>query len=195
MINKLKNIIGMNKKKDNNEEIDLQKQGEEQNNEKDQSLENEGVDVIDEVEELKIELAEAKDKYLRLYSEFENYKRRNNKERLSLIGSASQDIITSLLPILDDFDRAKKSADDEHTKETFSEGVTLVYNKLQSTLQSKGLKKMETTGEQFDPELHEAVSKIPAASDDMKGAIIDTIDPGYMLNGKIIRHAKVVVGI
>lgn len=151
-------------------------------------------DVESEIEILKAEVAEAKDKYLRLFAEFDNFKKRNVKERIALISSASQDTMSSLLPILDDFDRAKKSAEDDSTDESFSDGVQLVYNKLHQTLENKGLKKMESTGEVFDPELHEAITKIPAPNDEMKGKVVDTIEPGYTLNDKIIRHAKVVVG-
>lgn len=148
-----------------------------------------------EIENLKAEVAEAKDKYLRLFAEFDNFKKRTGKERIALISSASQDTMSALLPVLDDFDRAKSSAEDESSdEEGFSDGVQLVYNKLYKTLEGRGLKKMVSTGEVFDPELHEALTKIPAPTDDMKGKIIDTIDPGYFLNEKIIRHAKVVVG-
>lgn len=146
------------------------------------------------INDLEEELQESKDKHLRLYAEFENYKRRTVKERLDLMKTAAQDTLSSLLPVLDDFDRAKKSADDENTDESFSEGVTLVYNKLHSTLQAKGLKAMDTNGESFNPEFHEAITEIPAPSEDMKGKIIDTIEKGYLLGDKIIRYAKVVVG-
>jgi len=146
------------------------------------------------LEELESDLGEAKDKYLRLYAEFENYKRRTVKERIDLMKTAAQDTLSSLLPILDDFDRAKKSADDENTDEHFSEGVSLVYNKLHSTLKSKGLEAMETQGEVFNPELHDAITEISTPTPEMKGKIIDTIEKGYLLNDKIIRHAKVVVG-
>ena len=108
--------------------------------------------------------------------------------------TASRDTLSALLPILDDFDRAKKNADMEDSTEQFSDGVTLVYNKLKTTLKQKGLTVMETTGTDFDPDLHEAVTEIPAPTEDMKGKVIDTIEKGYMLNDKIIRHAKVVVG-
>ena len=147
-----------------------------------------------EMEELNIQLAEAKDKYLRLFAEFDNFKKRNIRERMDLLKNASQDAFTALLPVVDDFDRAKGSADDESSEEAFSEGVLLVYNKLNSILNSKGLKKMESTGEVFDPELHEAITKIPAPNEEMKGKIIDTIESGFYLNDKIIRYAKVVVG-
>ncbi|MEE9373156.1 MAG: nucleotide exchange factor GrpE [Saprospiraceae bacterium] len=146
------------------------------------------------IAELESELEESKDKHLRLYAEFENYKRRTVKERIDLMKNAAQDIMSSLLPVLDDFDRAKKSADNNESGEQFSEGVTLVYNKIHSTLQNKGLKVMKSNGELFNPEIHEAITEIPAPSDDMKGKIIDTIEKGYQLNDKIIRYAKVVVG-
>ena len=140
------------------------------------------------------EIAELKDKYLRLQAEFQNFKRRNTKERLELMSNAAKDTLMALLPILDDFDRAKKNAEDDDNIEPLSEGVMLVYNKLHTTLKQKGLLAMETNGEVFDPEFHEAITKIPAPSEDMKGKIIDTIEKGYLLNDKIIRHAKVVVG-
>jgi molecular chaperone GrpE len=148
----------------------------------------------DKIAELQAEIEESKDKYLRLFAEFENYKKRTIKERIELMKSAAQDTLSSLLPVLDDFDRAKKSADDENTQEEFSEGVLLVFNKLNNVVASKGLKRMESTGQDFNPELHEAITEIPAPSEEMKGKIIDTIEQGYLLNDKIIRYAKVVVG-
>lgn len=148
----------------------------------------------EELAEAQTELQEQKDKFLRLFAEFDNFKKRNMKERLDLMKSASQDVISILLPVLDDFDRAKKYAEDESSTESFSEGVTAVYNKLHSVLKNKGLAPMESTGEAFDAELHEAITEIPAPSEDMKGKVIDTIENGYYLNDKIIRHAKVVVG-
>lgn len=148
----------------------------------------------EEIEELNIQVSEAKDKYLRLFAEFDNFKKRNIRERMDLMKNASQDAFSALLPVIDDFDRAKTSADDASSEEAFSEGVLLVYNKLNSILNSKGLKKMDSTGEVFDPEMHEAITKIPAPTEEMKGKIIDTIESGYYLNDKIIRYAKVVVG-
>lgn len=146
------------------------------------------------VEELTQEVADLKDKYLRLFAEFDNYKKRTVKERLDLLRTAAQDTISSLLPVLDDFDRAKKNAEDTGSDETFSEGVLLVYNKLTAAMKNHGLEIMESTGEDFDPELHEAISEIPAPDESMKGKVIDTIEQGYYLRDKIIRHAKVVVG-
>ena len=153
--------------------------------------ENGSAELLQEIETLKSEIEESKDKYLRLFAEFDNFKKRSVKERFDLMKTAAQETLTSLLPILDDFDRAKKSSDSG--AETFSEGVSLVYHKLFSTLEHKGLKPMESTGMDFDPEFHEAVTDIPAATDDMKGKVIDTIEKGYTLNDKIIRYAKVVV--
>lgn len=143
---------------------------------------------------VKQQVGELKDKYLRLFAEFENFRKRTVKEKMDLMRNAAQDTLSALLPVLDDFDRAKKIADNENTEETFSEGVNLVYQKLYNILQQRGLKPMESTGESFDPELHEAVTEIPAPTEDMKGKVIDTIEKGYWLNDKIIRHAKVVVG-
>jgi molecular chaperone GrpE len=147
-----------------------------------------------QVEELNHQVEELKDKYLRLFAEFDNYKKRTIKEKLDLMKTAASDTMTALLPVLDDFDRAKKSADDVNTKEIFSEGVSMVYEKLYGVLKMRGLEEMQTNGEDFDPEIHEAITEIPAPSPDLKGKIIDTIDKGYQLNDKIIRHAKVVVG-
>ena len=147
-----------------------------------------------QVAELQASVSELKDKQLRLLAEFENYKKRTTRERLELMSSASKDVILALLPILDDFDRAKKSADDPETGEHFSEGVTLVFNRLNATLQNLGLKVMESTNQPFDPDMHDAITDIPAPTEELKGKVIDTIEKGYLLNDKIIRHAKVVVG-
>ncbi len=143
---------------------------------------------------LKQQLEELKDKYMRLYADFDNYKKRMVKEKMDLINTAAQDTLSALLPVLDDFDRAKKNAEAENSKERFSEGIALVYQKLYAVLRQKGLDEMETNGQPFDPELHEAFTELPAPSEDMKGKIIDTIEKGYVLKDKIIRHAKVVVG-
>lgn len=147
-----------------------------------------------ELEALKKDYQDLKDKYLRLYAEFDNYKKRTIREKVDLMNTAARDTITALLPVLDDFDRAKKIAEDESTAETFSEGVRLVYNKLYNILEQKGLEPMESDGEPFDPELHEAFTEIPAPSEEMKGRVVDTIEKGFKLKDKIIRHAKVVVG-
>jgi len=149
---------------------------------------------IDEISQLKADVEEQKDKYLRIYAEFENFKKRSRREKLDLLSTAARDTLSAMLPVMDDFDRAKNAAESDDNKEGFSEGVELVYNKFVGALSTKGLKAMESTGEVFDPELHEAIAEIPAPSEDMKGKIIDTTEKGYFLNEKIIRHAKVVVG-
>ena len=146
------------------------------------------------VTELQSSVNELKDKHLRLLAEFDNYKKRTTRERLDLMSSASREVIMALLPVLDDFDRAKKMADNPAMGEQFSEGVSLVYNRLNSTLQALGLTVMDSTGQPFDPEWHDAITDIPAPTEDLKGKVIDTIEKGYLLNDKIIRHAKVVVG-
>ncbi|MBX2929095.1 MAG: nucleotide exchange factor GrpE [Saprospiraceae bacterium] len=148
----------------------------------------------DPLEELRAENAELKDKYIRLYAEFDTFRRRMMKEKLDLINTAAQDTMAALLPVLDDFDRAKKSADQADSTEQFSEGVTLVYQKLHNVLRQLGLEPMDTQEQPFDPEYHEAIAEIPAPTEELKGKIIDTIANGYQLRGKIIRHAKVVIG-
>lgn len=146
------------------------------------------------VEKVAAELAEMKDKYLRLYAEFDNYRKRTLREKDTLIKTAAANTINSLLPTLDDFERAIKAADATDNDETVSDGIRLVYEKMLKTLEQRGLKAMESTGEAFDPDLHEALTKVPAPTEDMKGKVIDTIEKGYYLNDKIIRYAKVVVG-
>lgn len=154
----------------------------------DESQDKSQNDSLTATEQLVRQNEELKDKYLRLYAEFENYKRRTIKEKMEMIRNASQDTITSLLPVMDDFDRAAGS------EEGLSEGMQLIHNKLRTTLEQKGLKAMNSTHQPFDPELHEAVTEIPAPSEDLVGKVVDTIEKGYILNDKIIRHAKVVVG-
>ena len=146
-----------------------------------------------EIQDLQQQLSEVKDKYLRILAEFENHKKRSFREKLDWMKTAAQDTMSALLPVLDDFDRAKKFAA-ENIETGWSEGVDLVYQKLYNTLKNKGLEPMLSNGEPFDPELHDAITEIPAPSEDMKGKVLDTVEKGYRLNDKIIRHAKVVVG-
>lgn len=146
------------------------------------------------VEKLQTELAEEKDKYLRQVAEFDNFKRRNTKERMEMIQTAGRDVITDLLEVLDDCDRAQQQLEKNNESEAMKEGVLLVFNKLRNILQSKGVKVMQTIGEEFNADLHDAISEIPAPTEDLKGKIVDEVLKGYYLNDKIIRHAKVVVG-
>jgi molecular chaperone GrpE len=150
--------------------------------------------VKEQLEELSIEHKELKDKYLRLFAEFDNYKKRTIKEKMELMKTAAENTMHSLLPILDDFERAKKSAEDENSEEQWSEGVSLVYNRLFTVLSNDGLSQMDSDGEVFDPEMHDAITEIPAPTEELKGKVVDTIEKGYFLKDKIIRHAKVVVG-
>ncbi len=146
------------------------------------------------LDELTEKFNDLNDRYLRLYSEFDNYRKRTNKEKLDLLKSASQEVIIDLLPVLDDFDRAMKAMDDQGVDEEAKKGIELVYNKLFSILTQKGLEPMNSAGKEFDTDYHEAITNIPAPSKDMVGKVIDVVEKGYLLNGKIIRFAKVVVG-
>ncbi|MGI4750246.1 MAG: nucleotide exchange factor GrpE [Janthinobacterium lividum] len=143
---------------------------------------------------LKEELALANDKFLRLYAEFDNYKRRTTKERVELLQTAGKDVIVSLLPVLDDFERASRAIENAKDVSAVKEGVSLVYSKLKNLLVQKGLKEMVSKGQLFDADIHEAVTNIPAPDDSLKGKIVDVLEEGYLLNDKVIRFAKVVVG-
>jgi molecular chaperone GrpE len=154
---------------------------------------NEPVTDEPEVEKLKAEIEDLKDKYLRKVAEFDNFKRRSAKERMELIQTAGREVIADLLDVLDDCDRAQKQIENSDDINAIREGVMLVFNKLRNSLHSRGLKAMETINKEFDPDLHEAITEIPASTDEMKGRIADEIMKGYYLNDKIIRHAKVVV--
>ena len=151
-------------------------------------------EAVDEMAQLQADLEAEKDRYLRLFAEFENYKRRTSKERVELFKTASQDVMVSILPVLDDFDRALKEIE-RSGDDGLLEGVQLISNKLKETLRQKGLEETTTEqGEAFDAEIHEAVTQIPAPSEEMKGKIIDVIEKGYTLGEKIIRFPKVVIG-
>lgn len=159
-----------------------------------QVIEEDNISKLSEKERLEKELGEMKDKYLRIFAEFDNYRKRTIKERQDIIKLASRDALSALLPAVNDFERAIKVAQSEESEEKLPEGIVLVYNKLFKALEQQGIKQMETDGQDFDPELHEALTRIPAPTEELKGKIIDTIEKGYYLNDKIIRHAKVVVG-
>lgn len=149
---------------------------------------------ISEEQALRDELAKEKDKFLRLFAEFENYKKRTSKERMDLFKTAGQEVIVSLLPVLDDFERAIKELAKSGDKETFK-GIELINVKLRETLKSKGLQMLDVNaGDVFDAEIHEAITQIPAPDKKMKGKIIDVVEKGFSLGDRIIRHPKVVVG-
>ena len=140
----------------------------------------------DKLQEMGEKLATLNDKYLRLYSEYENYRKRTNIEKADLLINGSREMMKSILPIIDDFERALAVKNDD-------EGVQLIYNKMMKILEQKGLKAMEVNGEKFDEALHEAVTQIPAPAPEQKGMVIDVIEKGYYLNDKVLRYAKVVV--
>ncbi|NOR87714.1 MAG: nucleotide exchange factor GrpE [Bacteroidales bacterium] len=148
----------------------------------------------DDKDNLAAQLAELKDKHLRLFSEFDNYRKRTAKERIDLFKTAHSDLILDLLPVIDDFDRAKKSFEDTNDIDTIKQGVELIQNKLYSTLERKGLKCMESLEKDFDTDFHEAITEIPAPSKKLKSKVVDVVEKGYLLNDKVIRYAKVVVG-
>lgn len=138
---------------------------------------------------------ELNDKYLRLYSDFDNFRRRTLKEKIEQSRFAGEEVITKLLPVLDDIDRAIHSTEMvKDVDQALKEGIVLIYNKLLSTLQQQGLEPMRVMGEVFDTDFHEAITNIPAPDEDQKGKIVDVVQKGYMIHGKVIRYAKVVVG-
>lgn len=139
-------------------------------------------------------LAELNDKYLRLYADFENFRKRNSKERVDLIKYAAEEVFRQVLPVLDDMERAFKSVNEKTDLSSFKQGQELVYNKFKNILTQNGLQEMKCAGQPFDPDVHEAVTNIPAPAEDQKGKVVEEIERGYLLNGKVIRHAKVVVG-
>jgi len=162
---------------------------------------NEEVNNVTQVEELSVEdqlkedLAKEKDKFMRLFAEFENYKKRTSKERIELFKTASEDLMKSILPVLDDFERALTHIEDDKEAEDLRKGVLLIYQKLLSTLEQKGLTKVEVkAGDAFNADEHEAITQIAAPTDDLKGKIVDVVEKGYKLGDKVIRFPKVVTG-
>jgi molecular chaperone GrpE len=139
-------------------------------------------------------ISELNDKYLRLYADFENYKRRTNQEKLEFLRSAGQEVMVSLLPVLDDFERALKAMNESGEKDAIKEGVQLIYNKFKNILEQKGLKPIQSIGTPFNIDFHEAITGIPAPGPEDKGKVLDEIEKGYLLGDKVVRFAKVVVG-
>ncbi len=150
--------------------------------------------LLKEKEELQQKYDDLNDRFLRLYSEFDNFRKRTAKEKLELIKSASQDLIVDLLPVLDDFERGLKAFEEHNADPELIKGVELIYTKFYNILKQRGLKPMESMGKEFNTDWHEALTNIPAPSEDMKGKVVDVIQTGYLLNDKVIRYAKVVVG-
>ena len=147
-----------------------------------------------EVEKLKKEVQLLQEKYMRQAAEFDNFRKRTAREKVEWMQTAGKDVIQSLLVVLDDMDRAEKQMEGTEDPELIKQGIHLIFQKLRNILQAKGLKQMNTIGEEFNPDLHEAISEIPAPSPELKGKVVDELERGYYLNDKILRHAKVVVG-
>ena len=179
-------------KKDKNDQIDKEQVEDVQN--QTETIENQEQQELSVEEKLQEEIKLEKDKFLRLFAEFENYKRRTSKERIELFKTANEDVIKALLPVLDDFDRAYNEISKTKEKDLLK-GVELISNKLKSTLEQKGLSSIEVSnGDAFNADNHEAITQIPAPSEDLKGKIIDVIEKGYALGDKVIRFPKVVIG-
>jgi molecular chaperone GrpE len=183
-----------NKQKNMSEELNNNTEQEElatDKNTEDNASEN-NLEV--QIGSLQKQVEEQKDKFLRLYADFDNYKKRTAKERSELILTAGKDIMTAMLPVSDDMDRAIKYMNESEDLTTIKEGLNLVYAKFKNILEQNGLKSIPSIGEIFDVEKHEAITEIPAPNDEMKGKVVDEVEKGYYLNGKLIRYAKVVVG-
>ena len=161
--------------------------------EKNQPMEEEVLKNEEVLEEAQQMVREEKDKYLRLSAEFDNYRKRTLKEKADLIKNGGEKTLTAILPVLDDFERALKNMETSEETKAMKEGVELIFNKFQKILGQEGLQKIETEGKEFDTDFHEAIALIPAPSEDLKGKILDCVQTGYMLNEKVIRHAKVAV--
>lgn len=180
-------------KKSNQDKIEKETEINEQDSQNiEKDLESESTE---KVEDLGQKLIEMNDKYLRLYSDFENYRKRTSKEKLDMIKFASEDTIKDLLPIIDDYERAMEDIDNQDISDTTKEGLRLIYSKLMNTLTQKGVKPINAKGELFDENIHEAVTQIPAQCDEDKGRVIDEITKGYFMFDKVIRFSKVVVAI
>ena len=182
-----KNKMIMSEEKEINEELNQEATTETTAN----SAENSEVKVEQTAEE---KYAELNDKFLRLYSEFDNYRKRTNKEKIDLIGSASAGVLKDLIPVIDDFERAIANNETSEDIAVVKEGFHLIYNKFKTTLENKGLTPMNAKGKVFDSELHEAIANVPAPSKDLIGKVVDDVEKGYFLNDKVVRYAKVVVG-
>ncbi|TDG36344.1 nucleotide exchange factor GrpE [Pedobacter changchengzhani] len=190
-----------NKKKNNDKEENIMNTEQPLENTTPENIENpdaennqEEVIELSAEEKLQAEVQQLNDKYLRMYAEFDNYKRRTQKERVELLQTAGKDIIVSLLPVLDDFDRALKAMETATDVAPVKEGILLVNNKLKNLLAQKGLKEVDSINNDFNTDYHEAITNVPAPTEKLKGKVIDEVEKGYTLNDNVIRFAKVVVG-
>ena len=159
-----------------------------------ESTSSDNANTENKEDDWQLKFAEMNDRYLRLYSEFDNYRKRSARERVEFSKTAASDTFTAILPVLDDFDRAAKAMENADDIAVVKEGMQLIYHKFRNILISKGLEEMNAQGETFDADFHEAITSIPSPDDSMKGKVVDEVEKGYSLNGKVIRFAKVVVG-
>jgi molecular chaperone GrpE len=181
-------------KKDNLQKEELENIDEQQTEDNQEETQEEVIELSVE-EELEIKVKEATDKYLRLYSEFDNFRKRTQKEKLELYKTAGEGIISAILPVLDDFERAEKANQDSDDVQGIKDGAKLIQDKLTNILKTKGLEAVESpVGKDFDIQFHEAITQIPAPSKKEKGKVLDVVEKGYELNGKVIRFTKVVIG-
>jgi molecular chaperone GrpE len=188
----MKNIKNIFKKMSTKENETVNDQNEQ--NPQEETKVNDADPKDEKIAELEAKVNELNDKYLRLYSEFDNFRKRTAKEKTDLIQAGGEDVFKSILPVIDDFERAIKSNSEISDVNAVNDGVNLIYNKLRSTLNHKGLEQMKTVGEPFDADIHEAITNIPAPTEELKGKVVEELEKGYTLNGKIIRFAKVVIG-
>jgi molecular chaperone GrpE len=175
------------------DKIDLEETNLEKNEENTTSPNEESLELTIE-QDLTNQLAEQKDKFLRLFAEFDNYKKRMAKDRLDYMSTAGKDVVVDMLPILDDFERAMKAFQNSEDLSAIKEGLTLIYDKMNKTFERKGIKKIEAIGNLFDAEKHEAITEIPIGDESKKGYVVDEVESGYTMNDKIVRFSKVVVG-
>jgi molecular chaperone GrpE len=194
-IKKKINNISMSENQNNPQE-EIQDEAMNVQDELNQENSEETQEVVEEKKEptLEEQLAEANNKFIRLYAEFENFRKRTNKEKVDLLSHASAGVLKDLLPVLDDFERATLNNETVEDPNALKEGFMLIFHKFKGILDSKGLKQMEAKGQPFDSEIHEAIANVPAPSDDLKGKVVEDVEKGYLLNDKVIRFAKVVVG-
>lgn len=184
----------MNKNEDSNPEVENNSVEPEQKSPIEAALPDAEVEQIEPMAKIEAELSETRDRLLRIYSEFDNYKKRVARDRIEQTKMAGADIFLSILPIIDDIERALKSFETVKDIEPIKEGIQLIYNKIKSTTESKGLKPMQSLGSTFDPDLHDAITNIQAPTEELKGKVVEEVERGYFLNDKVIRHAKVIVG-
>jgi molecular chaperone GrpE len=191
--NILKNVKNMNNNENNPKNVSEEEVENTNGNVSEEKSGEENV-ILSDLDKALAEANDWKDKYVRLYAEFENFRKRTSKEKLDLIKTANEGLMSSLLPVVDDFDRALKNMPDDEMVKPIKEGVVLISNKLSKELANKGLQEMTALNEDFNSELHEAITQIPAPTPELKGKVVDVVEKGYFLGDKVIRFAKVVIG-